>query len=74
MCRVPQLGGGDAWFSFNDEQVTRVSPTQVTSQYAYILFYVRTGSSSVAAAAAEASRQHHRRTASAASAGAVGGA
>lgn len=74
MCRVPQLGGGDAWFSFNDEQVTRVSPTQVTSQYAYILFYVRTGSSSVAAAAAEASRQHHRRTASAASAGAGGGA
>ncbi|KAL4459011.1 hypothetical protein ABPG75_013876 [Micractinium tetrahymenae] len=70
MCRVPQQGSGDAWFSFNDEQVTRVSPNQVVSQYAYILFYVRTRSSSAAAAAAEASRQHHRRTASAASAGA----
>ena len=27
--------------SFNDDQVTRVQPAQVVSQYAYILFYVR---------------------------------
>lgn len=29
MCRVPQAGGDDAWYSFNDEQVSRVSPSQV---------------------------------------------
>jgi hypothetical protein len=114
MCRVPQAGGEPAWYSFNDEQVTRVSPNQasamreawlpvfvpsvacvgivcgitiprlkalhldnsllalcgrlvvqVVSQYAYILFYVRTRASSLA---------HHRRNNSAASGGAGGGA
>lgn len=29
MCRVPQPGGGEEWVSFNDEQVTRVPPSQV---------------------------------------------
>jgi len=29
MCRVPQQSGEEYWYSFNDEQVTRVSSTQV---------------------------------------------
>eukprot|EP00887_Chlorella_sp_A99_P006654 scaffold3.g6654.t1 len=36
MCRVADPGGDDAWFSFNDEAVSRV-----VSEYAYILFYAR---------------------------------
>lgn len=31
MCRVPQQGGGEEeWFSFNDEQVARVPPSQAS--------------------------------------------
>ncbi|KDD74613.1 hypothetical protein H632_c1183p0, partial [Helicosporidium sp. ATCC 50920] len=43
-CRVPGgLGAapGEAWYSFNDEIVTRVTPEQVVSPSAYMLFYVR---------------------------------
>lgn len=43
---------------------------QVVSQYAYVLWYVRSRKSSIAAAAAGRSH-HHRRTSSAASAGAA---
>jgi hypothetical protein len=35
MCRVPQAGGDDTWYSFNDEQVARVSPNQVRAQLAF---------------------------------------
>lgn len=31
MCRVPQAGGQEAWYSFNDEQVTRVGASQARS-------------------------------------------
>jgi ubiquitin carboxyl-terminal hydrolase 2/21 len=71
MCRVPQPDGeGEDWYSFNDESVVRVSPSQVVSQYAYVLWYVRSRKSAVAAHAAGRSH-HHRRTSSAASAGAA---
>lgn len=32
MCRVPQAGGSqdDAWYSFNDENVSRVNPSQAS--------------------------------------------
>lgn len=29
MCRVPQPDGDEQWYSFNDENVVRVSPSQV---------------------------------------------
>lgn len=48
----------------------RSTAAQVVSQFAYILFYVRSRKSSAAAAAAGRSH-HHRRTSSAASAGAA---
>lgn len=41
MCCLAEPGGGQAWYSFNDEHVTRVKPELVVSQYAYILFYMR---------------------------------
>ena len=43
---------------------------QVVSQYAYILFYVRTRGAAAALPPLPAGRGHHRRNSSAASAGA----
>ena len=36
-CLAEPGGGGEAWYSFNDDAVARVKPEQVVSQYAYIL-------------------------------------
>ena len=40
-CLAEPGGGGEAWYSFNDDAVARVKPEQVVSQYAYILCYAR---------------------------------
>ncbi|GAB4823329.1 hypothetical protein N2152v2_010375 [Parachlorella kessleri] len=64
ICRVPLGGGKEAWYSYNDEVVTRVTAQQAVSQHAYILFYARRKYKPKGTTPPPSQGSHHRRSSS----------